>query len=93
MQQAIATISTPGLGTIQGNNWGQLVTQDVEGWLYTCLNCDSTANNVTHAFTPINLGMTFMPYTNTWRDLPSISHGASGGNLSTYAQLPGQPGP
>ncbi|MBI5138050.1 MAG: hypothetical protein HZA24_12040 [Nitrospirae bacterium] len=92
-QQAMATISTSGLGTTQGNNWGQLVTQDVEGWLYSCLNCDSETNNVTHAFTPIDMGMSFMPYTNTWRDLPSISHGASGGNLSTYAQAPGAPGP
>ncbi len=93
LQQSMATVSGSGAGTIQGHNWGQLITQDVEGWFYSCLNCDSTVNNVSHAFTPILQGMTFMPYTSTWRDLPSISHGASGGNLSTYAQAPGQPGP
>jgi hypothetical protein len=72
---------------------GQLVTQDIEGWFYSCLNCDSSLNSVSHAFTPFETSLTFMPYTNTWRDLPSISHGASGGNLSSYASAPGQPGP
>ncbi len=92
-QQTLATVGNGAFGTMQGDNIGQLITQDVEGWFYSCLNCDSTVNNVSHAFTPILQGMEFMPYTNTWRDLPSISHGASGGNLSTYAQAPGQPGP
>ncbi|MBI5137532.1 MAG: hypothetical protein HZA24_09425 [Nitrospirae bacterium] len=92
-QQATAALSAAGFGSLQGSNWGQLVTQDVEGWLYTCINCDSSGNNVSHAFTPIDMGMSFMPYTNTWRSLPSIAHGASGGNLGDIAQLPGQPGP
>jgi len=76
-----------------GSGLGQLVTQDVEGWFYSCLNCDSTTNNVTHAFTPFETSLTFMPYTNTWRDLPSISHGSSGGNLSSFATAPGAVGP
>ncbi len=77
---------------------GQLVTQDIEGWFYSCLNCDSTANNVSHAFTPFETHLSFMPYTNTWRDLPSISHGGAASvrdarNLRTYATAPGQVGP
>lgn len=82
----------PQSNTVNGRI-GQLVTQDIEGWFYSCLNCDSTSNGVSHAFTPQTQNVTFMPYSNTWRDLPSISHGASGGNLSAYAQMPGQPGP
>ncbi len=75
------------------SGFGQLVTQDVEGWFYSCLNCDSTLNNVSHAFTPMEQGLTFMPYSNTWRDLPSISHGVSGGNITAFATAPGQVGP
>ncbi len=86
-------IGTDPAGAAGTSGIGQLVTQDVEGWFYSCLNCDSTANNVSHAFTPFETHLTFMPYTNTWRDLPSISHGASGGNLSSYATAPGQVGP
>jgi hypothetical protein len=91
MQQAFSAASTPSI--IFSMSLGQLVTQDTQGWLYSCLNCDSTLNSVSHAFTPTDLNLTFMPYTNTWRDLPSISHGESGGNLSVYAQAPGDPGP
>ncbi|MBI5137372.1 MAG: hypothetical protein HZA24_08580 [Nitrospirae bacterium] len=72
---------------------GQLVTQDVQGWFYSCLNCESTLNNVSHAFTPFDQSMTFMPYDNTWRNLPSIAHGQSGGNMTVYATVPGAPGP
>lgn len=86
-------IDTDPAGHAGTSGIGQLVTQDVEGWFYSCLNCDSTANGVSHAFTPFEQHLTFMPYTNTWRDLPSISHGASNGNLSTFASGPGQPGP
>ena len=101
LQTAFAVDSGPnattdveiGEGSTAGGGIGQLVTQDVEGWFYSCLNCDSTTNAVSHAFTPFETSLTFMPYTNTWRDLPSISHGASGGNLSTYATAPGQVGP
>ncbi len=91
MQQAFAATSTEVVTF--GTTMGQLVTQDVEGWFYSCLNCDSVGNTLSHAFTPVDLNLTFMPYTNTWRDLPSISHGASGGNLSAFASAPGQPGP
>jgi len=76
-----------------GQGIGQLVTQDIEGWFYSCLNCDSVDNSAVHAFTPFEQSLTFMPYTNTWRDLPSISHGSSNGNLSTFATAPGQAGP
>ncbi len=75
------------------SGFAQLVTQDVEGWFYSCLNCDSTVNNVSHAFTPMEQGLTFMPYSSTWRDLPSISHGQSGGNITAFATAPGQVGP
>ncbi len=89
-QTAMATAGTDAGGT--ATQWGQLVSQDVIGYFYSCLNCDSAANTVAHAFTPMDLGLTFMPYQTAWRGLPSIGHGASGGNLTAFA-LPGEAGP
>ena len=92
-QQTLASTSIFSGAPQIATSMGQLVTQDVQGWFSSCFNCDSALNNVSHAFTPRDFGLSFMPYTNTWRDLPSISHGESGGNLSVYAQNPGDPGP
>lgn len=67
------------IGNAANQGIGQLVTQDVEGWFYSCLNCDTTTPGV-HAFTPTHVNLTFMPYTSGWNVAPSISHGVSGGN-------------
>ncbi|MBI5137724.1 MAG: hypothetical protein HZA24_10390 [Nitrospirae bacterium] len=80
-------------GTWNRNGLMFLTAQDVTGFFSSCLNCDSRVNGTEHIFTPNAPSLEFMPYTNMWRDLPSISHGASGGNLSAYAAMPGDPGP
>ncbi|MBI5137527.1 MAG: hypothetical protein HZA24_09390 [Nitrospirae bacterium] len=61
----------------------QLVTQDVEGWFYSCLSCDSQ-NRLVIAFTPMFQPITFMPFDPLWINVPSISHGASGGNMTAF---------
>jgi hypothetical protein len=76
------SLRTNPLGFEGTSGLAQLVSQDVQGWLFSCLNCDSSLNAVSHAFTPFENSLTFMPYGNSWRDLPSISHGASGANMT-----------
>jgi len=74
-----ATTNPNGLpgGSIHGVNGGlgQLVTQDVMGWFFSCINCDTPELGTTgHAFEPMDQIYTFMPYTSTWRSVPSIIH-------------------
>ncbi len=80
-------------GTWNKNGLMFLVAQDVNGFFSSCLNCDSLANGTEHTFTPAHPHLALMPYTNTWRDLPSISHGASFGTLSAFASGPGRAAP
>ncbi|MDH5528287.1 MAG: hypothetical protein OEY97_13405 [Nitrospirota bacterium] len=59
--------------------WGQLVSQDVEGYLFTCVNCDTPeliASGGSHAFDPYVTTdqITFIPYTSQWHSVPSIVH-------------------
>ncbi|MDH5527579.1 MAG: hypothetical protein OEY97_09765 [Nitrospirota bacterium] len=82
-QQAIGTLggsattqpdTTPGTE----NGLAQLVSQDIEGYLFSCLNCDTPsliASGGSHAWTPTNAGdYSFVPYTSQWHSVPSIVH-------------------
>jgi hypothetical protein len=71
-QAALATISG-GVGGIVVNV-GQMVSQDVEGYFMSCLNCEQPGGN-THGFEPAKQDLTFMPYTGGWDSVPTIDHG------------------
>jgi hypothetical protein len=83
--QTIATESTQDFGWLlnwsnfpaQGKSLGQLVSQDVNGYFFSCLNCDRPdleSFGYTHAFTPAKLDLAFMPYTSGWQTVPTIVH-------------------
>jgi len=83
LQQAIQTNggsvsinpdSTP--GTVANGKIAQLISQDVEGYLFSCMNCDTAqllATGVTHAFNPADVGA-FIPYHTAWHAVPTIVH-------------------
>jgi hypothetical protein len=78
-QQAIATESTQDFGWLYGEKQigggiGQMVSQDVMGFLMTCLNCDQEGGNQ-HAFTPTKLDLFYQPYVGGWDVVPTIVHG------------------
>jgi hypothetical protein len=57
--------------------WGQLVSQDVEGFFFSCINCDTPAllaSGVTHAFTPQDLDARYMDYESGWNVVPTVIH-------------------
>jgi hypothetical protein len=77
-EQAIATESLANLGFLRtSDSIGQLVSQDVEGYLFTCLNCDTpdlVASGAAHAFEPDKLDLTFMEYDAGWNTVPTVVH-------------------
>jgi hypothetical protein len=74
-QQAFASNSAPGTGGLLGpSTIGQMVSQDVEGYFMSCLNCEQPGGN-THGFEPAKQDLTFMPYTGGWDSVPTIDHG------------------
>jgi len=57
---------------------GQLTTQDVNGWFWSCINCDTPdLGEAVHAFEPLDQVYSFMPYDTSWRSVPSIQHAAA----------------
>jgi hypothetical protein len=78
-EQAIATESLANFGFLRSpGSIGQLVSQDVEGYLFTCLNCDTpdlVASGAAHAFEPDKLDLTFMEYDAGWNQVPTVAHG------------------
>ena len=66
------------LGAGGSRSVAQLVTQDVEGWFFSCIGCDTPELGTTgHAFEPADQQYTFMPYTTTWNSVPTITHAPS----------------
>jgi len=62
-----------GIGGVAGA-FGQMVSQDVQGYLMTCLNCDSPDAGVSHAFQPPDQGLALMSYQSGWDVVPTIVH-------------------
>jgi hypothetical protein len=57
--------------------WGELVSQDVEGFFFSCINCDTPAliaSGVSHAFTPADLDARYMDYESGWNAVPTVYH-------------------
>jgi hypothetical protein len=58
-------------------DWGELVSQDVEGFFFSCINCDTPAliaSGVSHAFTPADLDARYMDYESGWNVVPTVVH-------------------
>jgi len=75
LQMAMATISNQSLGGIEVAQ-GQLVSQDVNGYLFSCLNCESDAAGYSHAFAPAPAEVAFQPYQPGWNVVPTVLHAA-----------------
>ena len=78
MQSAMETLgdSSGGLAT----HLGELITQDVNGYFFSCVNCDTPELELagaTHAFEPTQQTLFFMPYTTQWNVIPTITHAPS----------------
>ena len=75
-EQAMRTLSHPSLEGIEVR-FDQLVSQDINGYFFSCLNCDTAALEASgygHAFTPAKLDLAFMPYTAGWQTVPTLAH-------------------
>jgi hypothetical protein len=70
---AFAAVSGP-LGGLEVK-FGQMVSQDVEGYLMNCFNCNNPQAGVSHAFEPEPQDLTFMPYQSGWDAVPTVVHG------------------
>lgn len=70
-QQAVQTFGGQALGGI-----GQMTSQDVEGFLQECLNCNQTGGNQ-HSFQPFYLDLYYQPYQTGWDVVPTIVHGGT----------------
>lgn len=67
--------NSPGAGF--AHPWGQLVSQDIEGYFFSCINCDTDyliATNADHAFTPFDLDARYMDYDSGWNVVPTVEH-------------------
>jgi hypothetical protein len=56
---------------------GQLVAQDIEGFFFSCINCDTQAligAGAAHAFTPEAIDAHYMPYVAGWQTVPTVTH-------------------
>jgi len=56
---------------------GQLVSQDIEGFFFSCINCDTSLLEGTdgaHAFTPEAIDAHYMPYVAGWQTVPTVTH-------------------
>ncbi len=80
---AVGEIGVDPAGWAGASGLGQLVTQDIEGWFYSCLSCDPTTG-AQRSFTPVFQEITFMPFDAFWIDVPSISHGRSEGTIKNF---------
>jgi hypothetical protein len=78
IQQAITTESTDEFGWLynqkQAPSIGDLVSQDVNGYFFSCLNCDNPTQNIVHVFTPLLLDLYYQPYDAGWNRVPTVTH-------------------
>jgi hypothetical protein len=56
---------------------GQLVSQDIEGFFLSCMNCDNGLNGPTHGVTPEFIDVRYQQYTSGWNVVPTITHGGN----------------
>lgn len=66
-------------GTPVDYDASQLVSQDVEGYLFSCMNCDTpelVGSGGSHAFLPplTSDQIDFIPYWSNWHTVPTITH-------------------
>jgi len=54
---------------------GNLVAQDIEGFFFSCMSCDSDVNSGDHAVTPSLIEVRYQPYLTGWDVVPTITHG------------------
>jgi hypothetical protein len=69
--------TTGSLNGHQAETFGQLVSQDVEGFFFSCINCDTQSlidAGVEHAFTPEAIDAHYMPYVAGWQTVPTVVH-------------------
>ncbi len=62
---------------LAGDGIGQLVAQDIEGFFFSCMNCDSqdmVDSSVTHAFAPDPTTVWFQDYQSGWNVVPTVVH-------------------
>jgi len=64
----------PNAGPGDAANVGQLVAQDIEGFFFSCLNCDSAQAGYSHDFSPMNIDARYQAYTSTWNVVPTVIH-------------------
>ncbi|MFQ5508024.1 MAG: hypothetical protein ACE5FN_01665 [Leptospirillia bacterium] len=57
------------------NRVAQMVSQDAEGYFFSCMNCDSLNVPTAHRFAPIEVDYDFMPWSSGWHTVPTIQHG------------------
>jgi hypothetical protein len=89
LQQAFALDAGSGIGSannttdpdanadLHEENMGQLVAQDIEGFFFSCLSCDTAALETlggSHAFTPEAIDAHYMPYVAGWQTVPTVIH-------------------
>lgn len=73
----VNTTSDVETGEGETTDIGQLVAQDIEGFFFSCMNCDSsdlTASGVTHAFDPDPVTVWFQDYQSGWNVVPTVVH-------------------
>jgi hypothetical protein len=79
-QYALATESTDEFGWLYGNRQvgegiGEMVSQDVQGFFMSCLNCEQNVpGGNMHGFTPAVLDLVYQPYVDGWTEIPTIAH-------------------
>jgi hypothetical protein len=55
---------------------GQLVSQDIEGFFLSCMNCDNGLNG-DHTVTPEFIDVRYQQYTSGWNVVPTVTHGGT----------------
>lgn len=80
-EQTLATESLQDFGWVfadrDSKTLGQLVSQDVEGYFFSCINCDTPyliSSGAAHAFAPAKLDLTYMEYSSGWNVVPTVIH-------------------
>jgi|GEM_PF-2197945 len=53
---------------------GSLVSQDIEGFFFSCVNCDNEAQGVSHAFAPSAVFVRYQDYDSGWNVVPTVTH-------------------
>ncbi|MFQ5508327.1 MAG: hypothetical protein ACE5FN_03210 [Leptospirillia bacterium] len=57
------------------NGLAQMVSQDIMGYFFSCMNCDSLNVPTAHRFEPPYTPPDFIPWDPNWDHVPTIQHG------------------